>query len=409
MGHGLPAGTLAVSPLLPSTLAALLAAPPPRPVDPSCGPDAAAARRLAVAAAVRAAWQARAAASGDSDAALADKWLDGSVDALAEGDGDHASPRPPRTLPLPRFGGPPIDVVAAAALTYDVFVSHYLVPGRPLIITGVTEGWRAATALVDENGAPNVAALAALAPATLVPIVDCGDDGRGGARSRVTLGEYGRYWAKKENAAGTEDTQNLYLKDAHLVRDIPGGHTLYRVPVWFADDWLNRACDAGWVGGGGGGNDDDTTTTTTTAPRDDYRFLYLGPAGSTTPLHADVLGSASWSASVAGVKRWRLLPPNLTPSLFDRFGLTLAPDFDVPPDDPRFPGVAAVAAPAATQVDQPPGSAIFIPPGWHHTVTNLTPTLSINHNWVNAHTAAWTVGQVVRERSGAEAAIEDCR
>ena len=246
----LPAGSLAVPPLQPSTLTSLLAAPPPTPVDPSAGPDAAAARRLAVAAAVQAAWQSRAAACGDSDAALADKWLDGSVDALAEGgrDADGTSP-PPRTLTLTPFGGPPIDTVAAADLTYDAFVSRYLVLGRPLIILGVTEGWRAATSLVDKNGAPNVAALAALAPATLVPVVDCGDDGRGGARSRVTLGEYGRHW--EEKMAGKEDTQNLYLKDVHLVRDIPGGATLYRVPPWFADDWLNGACDAGvewwWV------------------------------------------------------------------------------------------------------------------------------------------------------------------
>lgn len=34
----------------------------------------------------------------------------------------------------------------------------------------------------------------------------------------------------------------------------------------------------------------------------DYRFVYLGPAGSWTPLHADVLRSYSWSANVAGRK-----------------------------------------------------------------------------------------------------------
>ncbi len=35
----------------------------------------------------------------------------------------------------------------------------------------------------------------------------------------------------------------------------------------------------------------------------DYRFVYLGPQGSWTPLHSDVLRSYSWSANVAGKKR----------------------------------------------------------------------------------------------------------
>lgn len=34
----------------------------------------------------------------------------------------------------------------------------------------------------------------------------------------------------------------------------------------------------------------------------DYRFVYLGPQGSWTPLHADVLRSYSWSANVCGRK-----------------------------------------------------------------------------------------------------------
>jgi hypothetical protein len=32
----------------------------------------------------------------------------------------------------------------------------------------------------------------------------------------------------------------------------------------------------------------------------DHRFVYLGPRGSFTPLHKDVLNSFSWSVNVAG-------------------------------------------------------------------------------------------------------------
>jgi transcription termination factor Rho len=48
-------------------------------------------------------------------------------------------------------------------------------------------------------------------------------------------------------------------------------------------------------GGGGDGVSDVMTS--------DYRFVYLGPAGSWTGAHADVLRSYSWSANVCGKKR----------------------------------------------------------------------------------------------------------
>jgi hypothetical protein len=92
----------------------------------------------------------------------------------------------------------------------------------------------------------------------------------------------------------------------------------YRLPVYFADDWLNayyhhkQATAAGapaaqqqdqaagtgvqsssWRGG----------SARAAVQVSDYRFLYLGPAGSWTPLHHDVLCSYSWSANVCGRKR----------------------------------------------------------------------------------------------------------
>jgi hypothetical protein len=315
----------------------------------------------------------------------------------------------PRPLPLPRFGGPPPDVVAAADLSYASFVARYLAPGRPVIITGVTAGWGAPTALLTPAGAPDPAALAALAPPDArFPVAE-----PGGGRVRMTAAEYAAYWAA--HAAG-EDDRCLYLKDAHVVLALPAGASLYAVPPWFADDWLNGACDDGWTGDGevgrGRGRGEDAgggagSPPPPAPPPDDYRFLYLGPASTATGLHTDVLGSASWSATVAGVKRWRLLPPRAARLAHDRFGHGLAPSLDAPPS-PVFPWLADAAA-AACEVEQPPGSAMFVPPGWHHTVENLTDCLSINHNWVNAHTLAWTVGALVRERGAAEAAIEDCR
>lgn len=50
-----------------------------------------------------------------------------------------------------------------------------------------------------------------------------------------------------------------------------------------------------------------------------------------------------------------------------------------------------------------------MPSGWHHSVRNEADTLSINHNWFNAHNVHWAVALLRSERQEAIAAIEDCR
>ena len=41
----------------------------------------------------------------------------------------------------------------------------------------------------------------------------------------------------------------------------------------------------------------------------DFRFCYLGPSGTFTPLHRDVYASYSWSANIVGRKEWYFFPP----------------------------------------------------------------------------------------------------
>jgi len=89
-----------------------------------------------------------------------------------------------------------------------------------------------------------------------------------------------------------------YLKDWHFRRD--GGGNWYAPPPGLDDDWLNRHCDRRGA--------------------DDFRFCYLGGAGSRTPLHADVLASHSWSCNVSGAKDWWLFPPSETGKLRDADG-----------------------------------------------------------------------------------------
>ena len=46
--------------------------------------------------------------------------------------------------------------------------------------------------------------------------------------------------------------------------------------------------------------------------------------------------------------------------------------------------------------------------GWHHQVRNLEPTISINHNWCNAHTLPRMWGHLQHELGLVQAELADC-
>jgi oxalate decarboxylase/phosphoglucose isomerase-like protein (cupin superfamily) len=55
------------------------------------------------------------------------------------------------------------------------------------------------------------------------------------------------------------------------------------------------------------------------------------------------------------------------------------------------------------------GDVLFVPSGWHHMVTNEAPTLSINHNWLNAHNVHWAWELLRSRHQKATQHLEDCR
>jgi hypothetical protein len=59
----------------------------------------------------------------------------------------------------------------------------------------------------------------------------------------------------------------------------------------------------------------------------DFRFTYLGPSGTYTPLHRDVYSSYSWSCNIVGRKMWWLFPP--TEEVLGRILVDGEPVFDV--------------------------------------------------------------------------------
>ena len=70
-----------------------------------------------------------------------------------------------------------------------------------------------------------------------------------------------------------------------------------------ADDWLNPPYSPSPRPASKSGSKTDTSTS-------DFRFTYLGPPGTYTPLHRDVYSSYSWSCNILGRKVWWLFPPD---------------------------------------------------------------------------------------------------
>jgi hypothetical protein len=206
--------------------------------------------------------------------------------------------------------------------------------------------------------------------------------------------------------------QSLYVKDWHLARAVEGhpavslssypGPSFYNIPDLFKDDWMNAYYSA------------HTT--------DDFRFVYVGVAGTFTPLHRDVYCSYSWSTNVCGRKRWWLFPPAQTRYLFIKGRNTCV--YDVRNVDAiQFPEFAKTTP---VVVEQEAGETIFVqvllttrcydshsllerPSGWYHQVENLTDCISINHNWCNSVNLPMLYSSMCDKVVEVEDALDDVR
>ncbi|CDI98343.1 JmjC domain containing protein 4 [Echinococcus multilocularis] len=192
-------------------------------------------------------------------------------------------------------------------------------------------------------------------------VANCRDIEFGAHRTlTMTSEEYLAYW-KIAGCDGTE--QLLYLKDWHYFKG-KDFRNYYSQPVYFSSDWLNEFYEF------------------RTDCDDDFRFVYIGPVGTWTPLHTDVHCSYSWSANIVGRKRWWVFPPGEENKLIVSHGGQLPSD--ISQCDFADPGTQDSDLPRCYVFDQQPGEMFFVPSGWYHQVLNLTDCISINNNWLNA-------------------------
>ncbi|AIN99497.1 hypothetical protein LPMP_271150 [Leishmania panamensis] len=209
-----------------------------------------------------------------------------------------------------------------------------------------------------------------------------------------------RSWATSASAAACSLSQPhvYYLKDWHLQATLENtattaittasstpssqrseyakrrasgthGDGLYRVPKFLGADWMDSFCSRNVMPSHDVHNRtspaDDTGTRAHMGFGDsesDYRFCYMGPVGSWTPLHCDVFGTYSWSFNVCGDKHWFF--PTMAGNAY--LHTHLLPLFPTPSD------IRVLTGFELDTVVQHPGDLVFVPALFYHQVHNIS-------------------------------------
>jgi hypothetical protein len=236
-------------------------------------------------------------------------------------------------------------------LTGEQFLSSFYAPGRPVILVGAIDAWPARTRWTPEY-----------------------------LRSRVGSAEI-------ELQGGRDANHRFELdKDAHR-RRMPfdrfidlvtekGGNDLYLTAYNGAANAAAFAPLEADIGG--------IDQILDPRPDGQGRMLWIGPAGTFTPLHHDLTNNLL--VQVTGRKRVLLVPTSQTPKLYHRTDV-----FSVIPDvtDPVLDRTAFPKAKDIRCLDLvlEPGEALYIPIAWWHQVRALDFSVSMtftNFRWPNA-------------------------
>jgi hypothetical protein len=119
----------------------------------------------------------------------------------------------------------------------------------------------------------------------------------------------------------------------------------------------------------------------------EFWSLYVGPAGTLSPLHRDFSSTHSWLAQLQGTKRAWLFSPADGPLLYEGAADPENPDFSKHPD---------LSNATAWEGDFGPGDLLFTPADWWHQVRSLSKSITVSHNFFNEQNFSRFLGDVVR-------------
>lgn len=241
---------------------------------------------------------------------------------------------------------PVLDTIGAAD-----FFGDFVTKRRPVVLRGVTAGWKA-----REWGLERFHRL----PGTAQLGVKMGRvaDGR---QTSMTIAEYAAHLERYEAslAAGRPLDSPGYLHDVPIFRFFPeltdeaSPFPLGMLPKWYHRTWQ------------------------------EYAQFFMGPTGSSTPLHFDSLLTHNLFFHLAGRKRFVLIPAEQRRLCYPNSWRWMGFD-PTQPDIETYP-LAAGLKPVT--IDLEPGDTLYMPSGTLHHVTNQTMTVSFNIDWHTADSA----------------------
>ncbi|KAI9269853.1 hypothetical protein BY458DRAFT_475290 [Sporodiniella umbellata] len=244
--------------------------------------------------------------------------------------------------------------------TKKEFIDKYEAPNIPVVITHVTDEWKANKHWTEAYLLKNYRS-------HTFKVGDDDNDNNVYMKMKEFL-----YYSTNE---GTMDDSPLYIFDSGFYRSSRSKKPKntksllddYKVPKYFSDDFFQLT----------GGR------------RPPYRWMVIGGGRSGTGIHKDPLGTSAWNALIRGHKRWCLFPPNTPKELYDppmkphdREGVSWF-DQVYPKFKKRLEnGQRSLGEQwGMVEVLQQPGETIFVPGGWAHVVMNLDYTVAVTQNF----------------------------
>jgi ribosomal protein L16 Arg81 hydroxylase len=239
-----------------------------------------------------------------------------------------------------------------SGLSGEEFLEEYYSRNRPVLMSDVCDRWPAQSKwsfgyLADTLGRADVEVMA---DRDSDPRYEVNSD-----RHRRMM-PFNEYVAKMETTGSSND---LYLVANNKLLASPVAQAL----------WDDFELDPRFLG-------PDPTHT--------QSFLWLGPAGTITPLHHDTINVLF--NQIRGRKRVLIIPALSTHRVYNRVAVYSEVD-PVAPDLEKYPLFGD--APQVT-IEVGPGDTLFIPAGWWHHVVALESSISVSFtNFLYDNSIAW--------------------
>ena len=150
-----------------------------------------------------------------------------------------------------------------------------------------------------------------------------------------------------------------YLFDWSLPLHCPELASKFQIPVYFQDDLLKRTSESALY-------------------HSSWPSLFVAPSGVKSHLHVDAFASNFWMVLLEGRKKWTFYHKDFMAHLEPIYDASLDPVFNLDLTSDRAKSMAKV------EVILEPGEVLFVPFGSPHQVENLTDSVAVSGNFVDA-------------------------